>query len=340
MPDYVCQRKGIENAEPICQRVPGQEIDRLVGNLLMEWMNPVTLDIALAVQQELQAQQEEADRLRGQQVERARYEAELAQRRYLRVDPDHRLVADSLEADWNQKLKQLAEAQQEYERLREQDRQRISEEQRQAVWQLAEDFPRVWRDPLLPHRDRKRMVRLLLEDVTLLYEETITLHLRCRGGATQTVTLPKPLFSWETWTTPATIVAEIDRLLNDHTYGEIAGILNERQLRPGRGERFNARIVARIQTGYALRSRYERLRQAGLLTLEEMASLLSVHPKTVKIWAAHGLLKAHPYTDKPEYLYEPPGQDRPRRAQGTKLSLRPLAVPVTPECSKGVQCEA
>jgi hypothetical protein len=77
------------------------------------------------------------------------------------------------------------------------------------------------------------MMRLLLEDVTLLYEEAITLHLRCRGGATKTVTLPKPLLSWETWTTPATIVAEIDRLLNDHTYGEIADILNERQLRPG-----------------------------------------------------------------------------------------------------------
>jgi DNA invertase Pin-like site-specific DNA recombinase len=146
-PDYVCQRKGIENAEPICQRVSGAEVDRFVADLLVEFINPITLDVALAVQQELQAQLEEGDRLRGQQVDRVRYETELAQRRYMRVDPDNRLVANSLEADWNQKLKLLADTQQECERLRERDRKRISEEQQQAVLQLAEDFPRVWRDP-------------------------------------------------------------------------------------------------------------------------------------------------------------------------------------------------
>ena len=87
--------------------------------MLVEFINPITLDVALAVQQELHAQLEEGDRLRGQQVERARYEAELAQRRYMRVDPDNRLVADSLEADWNQKLKLLADTQQERKQLRE-----------------------------------------------------------------------------------------------------------------------------------------------------------------------------------------------------------------------------
>ena len=135
-------------------------------------------------------------------------------------------------------------------------------------------------------------------------------------------------------------MTEVDRLLNDHTYGEIANILNERQLRPGRGERFNARIVARIQKCYALRPRYDRLRQAGLLTLDEMAGVLSVHPATVKSWAAHGLLQARAYTDKPEYLYEPPGRDRPIKAQGIKLSLRRPAASVLPECSKEVQYEA
>ena len=74
-PDYVCQRKGIENAEPICQRVSGAEIDRFIGAVLVELINPITLDVALAVQHELHAQLEEGDRLRGQQVERARYEA-------------------------------------------------------------------------------------------------------------------------------------------------------------------------------------------------------------------------------------------------------------------------
>ena len=97
--------------QPVCQWVPGIPVDQAVGDLLLEIMTPVTVDITLAVQQELQARLEETDRLRKQQVERARYEAELAHQRYLRVHPDHRLVADSLEADWNRKLCALQEAQ-------------------------------------------------------------------------------------------------------------------------------------------------------------------------------------------------------------------------------------
>ncbi len=146
-PEYVCQRKGIENAEPLCQRIPGAEIDRVLGDTLLELVNPITLDVALTVQQELQERLDESDRLRKQQVERARYEAELAQRRYMRVDPENRLVADTLEADWNHKLRALSEAQQEYEHRREQDRQVFNEEQRAAILALAQDFPRLWRDP-------------------------------------------------------------------------------------------------------------------------------------------------------------------------------------------------
>lgn len=129
-PEYVCQRKGIENAEPPCQRIPGADVDRVLADMLLELVNPVALDVALTVQQELQARLDESDRLRKQHVERARYEAELAQRRYMRVDPENRLVADTLEADWNKKLRALAEAQEQYEQRREQDRQVFNEEQR------------------------------------------------------------------------------------------------------------------------------------------------------------------------------------------------------------------
>jgi DNA invertase Pin-like site-specific DNA recombinase len=139
-PEYVCQRKGIENAEPLCQRIPGADIDRVVSDILLEVVNPVTLEVALTVQQELQSRIDELDRLRRQHVERARYEAELAQRRYMRVDPENRLVADSLEADWNQKLRALADAQQHYEERREQDRRLFDHEQRSAIVALAQDF--------------------------------------------------------------------------------------------------------------------------------------------------------------------------------------------------------
>jgi hypothetical protein len=192
-PEYVCQRKGIGNAEPICQRIPGVQIDRVLSDLLLELVNPVALDVALTVQQELQRHLDESDRLRKQQVERARYEAELAQRRYMRVDPENRLVADTLEADWNHKLRAFTEAQREYVHRCEQDRQVFNEEQRASILALAQDFPRLWQDPTIEDRDRKRMIRVLVEDVTMIRGEQITLHLRFRGGADKTVTLPNPL---------------------------------------------------------------------------------------------------------------------------------------------------
>lgn len=339
-PEYVCQRKGIENAEPVCQRIPGAEIDRVIGDILLEMVNPVTLDVALTVQQELQARLDEADRLRRQQVERARYEADLAQRRYMHVDPQNRLVADTLEADWNQKLHGLDEAQQEYEQRRQQDRHVFNEEQRAAILALARDFPRLWRDPATEDRDRKRMIRLLVEDVTMLRDEQITLHLRFRGGTQRSVILPNPLRSWERWMTDAEVVSKIDELLNTNTFEEIAAILNNAGFRSGKGQRFTSRYVARIQKRYALCSRFDRLRARGMLTLDEMAAVLNVNPKTVKIWAAYGILGAHAYTDKPQQLYAPVGPDMPQKAQGTKLSLRRPNTSVIPERSKEVQCEA
>jgi DNA invertase Pin-like site-specific DNA recombinase len=339
-PEYVCQRKGIENAEPSCQRIPGAEVDRVLSDMLLELVNPVALEVALTVQQELQARIDESDRLRKQHVERARYEAELAQRRYMRVDPENRLVADTLEADWNQKLRALAEAQEQYEQRRIQDRQVFNEEQRAAIMALVQDFPRLWRDPATEDRDRKRMIRLLVEDVTMLRGEQITLHVRFRGGAARTVTLPNPLRSWEGWMTDAEVVEKIDQLLNTQTFSEIAATMNANGFRSGKGQRFTPRYIARIQKQYALRSRFDRLRTLGLLTLNEMASFLQVNPKTVKIWTANGLLKGHAYTDKPEHLYELVGPDMPRKAPGVKLGLRRPTTSVLPQCSKEVHCEA
>jgi DNA invertase Pin-like site-specific DNA recombinase len=339
-PHYVCQRERIEHGEPICQSIPGSEIDEKVGDILVEAMTPVTLEVALAVQQELQSRLEEADRLRQQQVERARYEAELAQRRYLRVDPDNRLVADSLEADWNDKLRLLAQAQEACERQRAQDRKLVDDQQRAAILSLAANFPQLWRDPSTPDRERKRMVRLLLEDVTLLREDHLTLHLRFKGGAHRTIQLPLPRCSWEQRQTSPEVVAAIDRLLNHFSYPEIATMLNDQGLRSGEGKPFTSRIVARIQRSYHLTPRYDRLRKAGMLTVEEMAEVLEIHPQRVKIWNRHGLIRGHAYNGKNDCLYEHPGDNPPRKAQGVKLSKRAPASLVVPQCAEEVQCEA
>ncbi|RPH55013.1 MAG: recombinase family protein [Lysobacterales bacterium] len=340
VPDYMCQGEGIQHGEPVCQQVPGAAIDQAIGELLVSAMTPLALDVALAVQQELQSRIDEADQLRRKQVEQARYEADLARRRYLHVDPANRLVADSLEADWNDKLRQLSDAQVEYERQRENDRLAITDEHRARIAALANDFPRLWQDPDTPDRERKRMARLLIEDVTLIKRHEITVHVRFKGGATQTLTLPPPRCAWELRMTPAEVIAEIDRLLDHYTEGQIAIMLNQRGLRSGEGKPFHSRLVARIRHTHGLKPRYDRLRETGMYTIDEMTTLLGVCTDTVKKWGRHGLLLRHAYTDKNAYLYEHPGDHPPTKSMGSKLSRRRRFPILTPIGSREVQCEA
>lgn len=322
-PQYLCQSRSIETAQPVCQHIPGIGIDQAVGRLLLETLSPVQIDVTLAVQHEVQSRLAEADALRLQQVERARYEADLAQRYFRRVDPDNRLVAATLEATWNEKLRELRDAQQDYERQRQQDGQVLEESTQQAIRALANDFPRLWQDPRTDHRDRKRLVRLLLEDVTLLKDHQLTVHIRLKGGATHTLTIPRQLSAWQMRKTPQPVIDAIDAWLNDMTDHHIAQQLNAQGLKSGTGEAFTARIVSRLRRNYGLKSRYDRLRQAGMLTPQEMAKQLDICVTTLHLWRRAGRLKAHVYNDKGECLYEPLGGNPPVKQQGKRLLRQP-----------------
>lgn len=322
LPEYVCQRKGIEHGQPVCQRISGAAVDRVIGELLIETMMPMAVEVALAVQEELSSRVDEADQLRAKQVVRKRYEADLAGQRYKQVDPNNRLVADVLEAEWNQKLRALEEAQEEFERQSQADRLRINAEERAQILALTTDFPRLWKDQNTTDRDRKRMVRLLIEDVTLTRKENIIAQVRFKGGKITTLTPTVPLPAYKTWQTADGIITFVNQLLDDYTYGQIAALLNERGLLSGKGHQFNATLVGNICRGYNLKSRWDRLRERGLLTLDETANLLEVCSTTVKIWHRHGLLKGHIYNDKHECLFEAPGADKPFKWLGRKLIKR------------------
>jgi DNA invertase Pin-like site-specific DNA recombinase len=313
--DYVCQSRSIEHGQPLCQQIHGGELDAAIGRLLVETVSPVTLQVALEVQQELERRSGEGDRLRLQAIERARYESELARRRYMRVDPDNRLVADSLEAEWNQALRALAAAQEHCEKQRQADDAKLDAKQRESILALAQDFPRLWNDPHTPEREKKRMARLLIADVTLSKDTEVTARVRFSGGATHTLRLPLPKSAWQLRQTPAGVVAEIDRLLDDHTDAEIAQMLNGQGITSGEGQAFHRLMVRRIRIDYGLMSRYDRLRARGLLTVTEMAKCLKVSKATIDNWRRAGLLKAHRYDDKSQYLFERPGADTPRKYQ-------------------------
>jgi hypothetical protein len=341
--DYKCQHESHEHGEDVCQIIPGYGIDQAIGELLLEMVQPVTLELAFAVQAELQARLEEIDQMRRQQVQRARYEADVARSRFMQVDPNNRLVADALEADWNDKLRALAEAQEQYEQQRQKDRVVLDEQSRQKVLALAQDLPRLWHDPNTSDQDRKRMVRLLIEDVTLTKNDTIRVQIRFKGGTTRTLTLTRPLSAWKERKTNPDVIRRIDQLLDTHTNAEIAAEMNRQGMRSGMKLPFTPNIVEDLRRKYGLRCRFDRLRAAGLHTPDEMATELGVSRQTVGIWYRHGLLKGYDYNRKGDRLYElPPQELRPKKQQGLwgKLTKRAQFPPLASHAANEVQHEA
>ena len=185
------------------------------------------------------------------------------------------------------------------------------------------------------------MVRLLVEDVTLRRgERTITVHVRFRGGPARSLDLPVPLCSWQLRKTPDEIVTEIDRLLDDHTDEEVARILGEQEMLSGKGRPMSIRIVGKIRDAYGLKSRYQRLRDAGLLTQDEISQRLRINPATTRKWRSAGMLRAQPFNSKGGFLYDPPGPDAPRPQRGRALGNRALPVENALHLPDEVQCEA
>jgi hypothetical protein len=208
---YVCQRDGISHGRRICQAVPGAGLDDQIGQLLTATLTPLAAEAALTVQAELQHR---ADTLRAGHVERARYHADLARRRYLAAGPASRLVADTLEAGWNTALRALNQAQDTCDQARKND-----------TGQLT--------------------------DVTVTRtRDTITAHIRLPAGQYHTLTLPIPPTAAQLRKTPAAAVTAIDELPDHHTHAQIASILNDRGLTSGEGRPFHRLIIRNIRDEY------------------------------------------------------------------------------------------
>ena len=316
---YICDRANGSQGEPNCQSIAGRLIDEAVGDLVAESMTPAAVELALEIRREIRDRQQEADALRYRAVERAQVEADLAQRRFMMVDPANRLVADTLEAEWNEKLRLLAAAREEWDRRRCEEG-LPDDATCERLLAMTADFKRLWKDPATPHREKKRMLAHIIEDVTLIKlpgEGVTRIHVRFKGGKTETLTTPTPKSATEQIRTPPEIVELVDQLLENHIYSEIANILNERGLRPGgaarpgrEDARFTAKRITYLVRAYRLRSRYDRLRDQGMLTRKEMTERLGIHEATLYAWVKHGIIKAHTHNGH-AYLFEDPGPDPP-----------------------------
>lgn len=307
---YACNGGTGQHRTPPCQSMSARRVDRAIGDLILSLVAPATLELALGVQAELQAHDDEVAVLREQAVQRRHEAAELARRRFMEVDPQNRLVADVLESEWNRCLQAWRDAQAERDRLRRQDRAMLAESVRERVLQLATDFPRLWNDPATPSREKKRMVRLLIDDVTLTrHGRRAHAGVRLRGGATREIDVSLQPADHPAKLSP-TIVAEIAGLLQHHTDATVADILNQRGRTGSRGQPFNRGMVANVRHRRRLDTQRQMLRKKGMLTTAELAERLSVSQDRVRRLAARGILRKHG-ASRTRFLYEPPGEDDP-----------------------------
>lgn len=209
---------------------------------------------------------------------------------------------------------------------------------RQRVLSLVQDFPAIWNDPRTPQRERKRMVALLIEDVTLIKRNKITAHVRFRGGATTTLTLPLPLNSWQGRTTPPCVVVQVDGLLEHHPDAEVARLLNQRGLQTGAGVAFTCDAVKWVRFSHGLKSLKERLKDQGRLTTKEYAARLGVHCDTLKTWLKRGLIQGRICNDAGDWVFAPNQSRPPRIKPGRKPrpSTASQAQPIDPPAGGAV----
>jgi DNA invertase Pin-like site-specific DNA recombinase len=310
-PIYTCDSDYWRYGEAMCQRVAGGNIDITIERLILETINPLTTDAAITVQREMTQRRDEIIRLYSKQMEQARYDMDLAKRRYLRVDPDNRLVAAELERDWNQKAGAYESAKMIYEQKCETEIREIDDKLRLALEQMVSDFPKIWRDPQTSYKEKKRIARLVLEDVTINSDsEKIILGIRFKGGSTKTIDIPKYTRNLNLVDKEMSAVSEIKSLLlSGLANHEIADALNNSGFTYGADDKsFNYWMVGNLIQRHNLPKRTDIARDDtdGWLTPKEKMAELGVSK-----WELRGMRKRGELVCKefhlcgPTYLYKP-----------------------------------
>jgi polyhydroxyalkanoate synthesis regulator phasin len=226
--------------------MPGKAVDEFVSERLLAALTPTQVGLSLALVEELERQQAELNKQRQRRIETAYYKANLAQRRYEQVDPANRLVARSLEQQWEACLQEVNRLEVEFAAFGQKKPQHFNPEQRLALLRLATDLPKVWLSPTTTWTERKDLLELLIADVTLTRHATgITVQIRWFTNEVETGQLPLPVH--QSRPTPASLVERIRQLNEQHTDRQIAEIMNQEGLKTAHGNEFNAKKVEMIR---------------------------------------------------------------------------------------------
>jgi DNA invertase Pin-like site-specific DNA recombinase len=295
---YQCCRAQIDYAASLCQAFPIAHLDHALGALFLEAVRPAAIETTLAALAVLERERQALDRHWQLRIERARYEAQRAQRQYDAIEPENRLVARSLETRWNAALQALEQLEQEYAVVRRTELLPLDGTEQRTVRDLAADLPALWHAATTTDVDRKRLLRLVVTEVVL----AVDTQARCAeatvvwsGGATTRHEVRCPPLGWHGRTKDGVVarLRQLAQTLPDH---KVAERLNAEGLPTRTGKAWTyARVHSMrkqhgIATACPLHTREAARRADGLLPAAAAAQCLGVSSSLIHLWVQQGVL--------------------------------------------------
>jgi DNA invertase Pin-like site-specific DNA recombinase len=293
-PTYHCnwkKREGLLTTSCISFRA--DIVDKAISIRVLEILQKDKLEIALKALDELTKRNNTMNTAWKMRIERAEYEANLAQRRYEEVDPANRLVASNLEKQWNDKLLTLEEVKDQYNIYTQKNKLNITEEQKSKILMLAQDLPKLWNASTTSAKDRKRIIRLLIKDITVEKEDDsrkLILHVRWQGGATEDILVNLPKKIYEKWRYSEEIVNKVRNLAKSYTDSQIVNLLNNEGLVSAKGKSFTKSMISWIR--YKHNISVPHLKEINELTVEEVANKFKIKKNVIYYWIEKGYIKA------------------------------------------------
>ena len=332
-PGYYCTSGDIVNGRGVRHlRAGGTAIDAAVTDAFPAALQPAARQACLAAARQLEEGHDAVLDQHRRQAEQARYAATRAERRYRSVDPENRLAARGLETEWNTALAAVADAEAELGR-REQTRPKtLTAAERDTITALGDDLGQVWDAPTTTDKDRKQLLRTLLDEVAITVhrdhaEGRADLLLRWKGGALTELTVPLRRKPPKIRTSEDTIDL-LRRLAVHYPDAKIAGILNRQHRTTARGMSFTASRVASLRTHWHI----PRHQPAGdapaegeLLNVTQAARELKIAPSTLLRWLDDGFVAGEQVTPGAPWRIRLTSQLRGMLADGAPDGWVPLA---------------
>jgi excisionase family DNA binding protein len=298
---YVCHQMATTFGAPRCQSISAPCVDALVGTAMLEALSPSAIAVSLQVAEDLDLERQELHGQWKQRLERASYETALARRRYESVDPTNRLVARTLERDWDAALVTEKKLGDDYQRALLREPERLTDVEKRMVRQLADDVPALWQATSTTARDRQAMVRLMLDRVVILVRgasEHADLTCHWAGGLVTCHALIRPVRRFEQLDRFDQLIARITAMRGENaTAQDIADRLNAEGWRPPKKSTFDAAMIRRLLQRHGLGTRRPiwsgNVPRANddEMTIQELAQHLGAHRQTIYGWLRRGTLK-------------------------------------------------